>query len=1027
MNFSAWAIRNPVPPILVFILLTITGLMAFSRLDVQNFPDMELPTITISATQEGAAAAQLETEVARKIEDQLTGLAQLDSVTTTITDGSVSISVAFQVGKDVQVALDEVQSAVDQAQGDLPTDMDQPTVSKDSLGASPLITFVVSSARLDDAELSWFIDNDLERALMKVDGVGEVSRLGGIDREIRVELFPDLLNGLGLTANDVNARLEAVQRDLSGGKADIGGGSQSVRVLAAADDVEQLRAMPIPLPNGDWVRLDELGTVTDTHADLTSLAYLNGKPVIAAQIKRLRGYSDLEVTENVRAAIKTFAAANPQVNIEEAYTTVLPTVQNYDASMTMLYEGAIIAVIVVFLFLMDWRATFLAAIALPLSIIPTFLVMDYMGYSLNTVTLLALSLVVGILVDDAIVEVENIERHMHMGKPAYEAAMEAADEIGLAVIATTFTLIAVFLPTAFMSGVVGIIFKQFGITASVAVFCSLLVARLVTPMMAAYLMKSLPQEETADGPVMRRYLAAVGGELRHRWIPVLGVMGFFALTFLMLGHLSTGFFPASDNSQTQVTITTPPGSTIEQTDVIARQAARALAGVAQVTGVFQATGTASTGGPGGGTSSESVTSATLVADLTNIDDREASQTAIEADIREALADIPGARVEVGSGGNGTQLQLTLSGDNSDLLNQAASALETAIRENITGIGNVTSSAALQSPEIVITPHLERAASYGITSQAVSDAIRVATSGAYDAALSQLNLPARQVPIRVTLTESVRSTLDEIEQIQVAGNGGNVTLGAIADISIGSAPSQIDRLDRSRNVTVTIELNGRNLSDVNAEVQKLDAYRNLPSGVRFVEQGDLKRQSELFTSFASAMAIGIFCVYAVLVLLFHDFLQPLTILMALPLALGGALFPLVITGTSFSMPAVIGLLLLMGIVSKNSILLVDYAIEARRKGMSRFDALIDACHKRARPIIMTTIAMSAGMMPAALSLVEGDPSFRQPMATVVIGGLITSTCLSLLVIPVVYTFVDDFERFIRGLFAGRASNAGAEHS
>ncbi|AWD20884.1 efflux RND transporter permease subunit [Fuscovulum blasticum] len=1028
MNFSAWAIRNPVPPILAFILMTITGLMAFNRLEVQNFPDMSLPTISVSASLDGAAAAQLETEVARKIEDRLTGLAMLDSVTTTITDGSVSISVAFQIGKDVQEAQDDVQNAVDQARDDLPSGMNAPTVSKSSLSGSPLVTFVLSSDRLDDTELSWFIDNDLARAIMAVDGVGEVGRLGGVDREIRVELNANLLAGLGLSAEDVNTRLREVQRDLSGGAADLANASQSFRVGAAVSGVEDLRALPIPLPNGAWVRLDELGTVTDTHAALSSLAYQDGKQVIAAQIKRLTGYSDLAVVEDVRVAMEAFAAANPQVQIAEAYNTILPTEQNYDASMMMLYEGGIIAVIVVFIFLLDWRATLLAAVALPLSVIPTFLVMDYLGYSLNTVTLLALSLVVGILVDDAIVEVENIERHIQMGKPAYEAAMEAADEIGLAVIATTFTLIAVFLPTAFMDGVVGIIFKQFGITASVAVFCSLLVARLLTPMMAAYLMRSKAEAHQTDGWIMRTYLATIRGALHNRWIPVMGVIAFMGLTFVLVSQLSTGFFPAQDDSQTRISITLPPGSTIEETDAIARRASEAAAGVEHVTGVFLATGSASTGGvPGGGGVSTSVTSATIVISLTNIDDRDVSQTEIEADIRAAIAAIPGARIEVGSGSSGTELQITLAGDSSLALEQAAAALESEIRANIAGIGTVTSSAALQSPEIVITPDLERAASYGVTSQAIADTIRVATSGAYDSALSKLNLDTRQIAIRVTLDASVRQSIEQIAMIPVPATGGTVTLGAIADISLGSAPSQINRLDRSRNVTISIELNGRNLSDVNAEVQKLSAYQNLPDGVSFAEQGDLKRQAELFTSFASAMAIGIFCVYAVLVLLFHDFLQPITILTALPLALGGALFPLVITGTSFSMPSVIGLLLLMGIVSKNSILLVDYVIEARRKGMPRFDALVDACHKRARPIVMTTIAMSAGMAPAALGLVEGDPSFRQPMATVVIGGLITSTFLSLLVIPVIYSFVDGLEVTIKGLWRRNSPAEGVARS
>lgn len=1016
MNFSAWAIRHPVPPILAFILMTLTGLMAFNRLEVQNFPDMDMPTISVAATLDGAAAEQLETEVARKIEDQLTGLAMLDSVTTTITDGSVSISVAFQVGKDTQAALDEVQAAVDQAQGDLPSEMNAPTVSKSDIGASPLVTYVLSSDRLDDTELSWFIDNEFSRAIMAVDGVGQVGRLAGVDREFKVELNPNLLAGLGLTAGDVNTRLREVQRDLSGGEADVGSASQAFRVGAAVSSVDELRALPIPLPNGAWVRLDELGSVTDGHASIGSLAYLDGKPVIAAQIKRLRGFSDPAVVESVRVAVETFAAAHPEVVITEAYNTILPAEQNYRASMSMLYEGGIIAVIVVFLFLLDWRATLLAAVALPLSVIPTFLVMDLLGYSLNTVTLLALSLVVGILVDDAIVEVENIERHIRMGKPAYDASMEAADEIGLAVIATTFTLIAVFLPTAFMDGIVGIIFKQFGITASVAVFCSLLVARLLTPMLAAYLLKTKAHAQTKDGPVMRGYMWAIRGALRHRWIPVLGVIGFLGVTIVLLSQLSTGFFPAQDDSQTRISVTLPPGSLIENTDRVARQVASAAQGVTHVTGVFQVTGSASTGGgPGGGGVSSSVTSATIVVNLTNIDDRNVSQTEIEADIRAAVADVPGARIEVGSGGSGTELQITLAGESSALLDQAAAALEAEIRSEIRAIGNVSSSAALQSPEIVITPDMARAASYGVTSQVIADTIRVATAGAYDSALSKLNLDARQVPIRVSLDQSVRASIDSISTIPVPAKDGTVNLGSIARIAMGSAASEIRRLDRSRNVTITIELNGRNLSEVNSEVQALSAYQNLPAGVSFAEQGDLKRQAELFTSFASAMAIGIFCVYAVLVLLFHDFLQPVTILMALPLALGGALFPLVVTGTSFSMPSVIGLLLLMGIVSKNSILLVDYVIMARRQGMARFDALVDACHKRARPIIMTTVAMSAGMAPAALSLVEGDPSFRQPMATVVIGGLITSTLLSLLVIPVVYTFIDGLKGWIAGWF------------
>ncbi|PTE19701.1 RND transporter, partial [Cereibacter changlensis JA139] len=729
MNFSSWAIRNPVPPILVFIMLVVLGLMSFKRLDVQNFPDMDMPTISISATLDGAAAAQLETEVARKIEEQLTGLSLLDSVTTTITDGSVSINVSFEVGKDSQAALDEVSSAVDQVVSELPSGMSAPNVSKSDLNATPLITYVVSADKLDEVELSWLIDNDIERVLMAVEGVGEVSRLGGIDREIRVQLNADLMSGLGLTTADVNAQLDDVQRDLSGGKGRVGGESQSLRVLAAASSVEDLRATPIPLPNGGWVRLDELGTVTDTHSDRSSLAYLDGEPVIAMQIKRSKGYSDVAVTDDVRTAMSEFGASRPELTVAEAYNTIRATEENYEASMHMLYEGAIIAIIVIFLFLRDWRATFIAAVALPLSIVPTFLVMDLMGFTLNTVTLLALSLVVGILVDDAIVEVENIERHLQMGKTAHDAAMEGADEIGLAVIATTFTLVAVFLPTAFMGGIPGIIFKQFGITASVAVLFSLLVARLVTPMMAAYMLKTGAHVEQSDGLLMRSYMTLVKLMLRRRWIPVVGVATFFAATALIVTQMSTGFFPASDESQTRITMTAAPGSLIEETDETARAIAEAVREVSHVTGIFLATGSASTGGMGE-TSSDSVSSATLVVNLTPIDDRDVGQSEIEAELREAIASIPGVRIEVGTGGNGTELQVTLAGDDSALLEDAAFSLEAEIREHIQGIGNVTSSAAMQTPEIIITPNLARAASMGVTSRAISDAVRIATAGAY---------------------------------------------------------------------------------------------------------------------------------------------------------------------------------------------------------------------------------------------------------------------------------------------------------
>lgn len=1015
MNISSWSIRNPVPAVLCFILLTLFGLIGFHKLQVQDFPDMDLPTISISASLEGAAPSQLENEVARKIEDKLTSLSKLDHITTKITDGAVSISVSFKLEKDPQTALSEVRNAVDGARASLPSEMAAPTVSKSDAANSALLTYTASSATLDEQDLSWFVDNDLAKALLSVKGVSKVERIGGIDREVHVDLNPALMAGLGLTAETVSSQLTAMQRERSGGQGDIGGQRQSARTLIGVGSAADVAALTLATGDGRRVRLDQIARITDGAAERASYAFLDGKPVVGVQITRAKGNSDVTVLHDVRNAIATFAVAHPEVRLVEASNTVSPIEDNYEGSMSMLIEGALLAIAVVWWFLRDGRATLVSAAALPLSIIPTFGVIYLAGYSLNTITLLALSLVVGILVDDAIVEIENIERHLRMGKTPYQAAMEAADEIGLAVIATTFALVAVFLPTAFMSGIPGLIFRQFGVTASVAVLMSLLVARLLTPMMAAYLMKATGHAER-DSPLMTRYLRWVGSGLDKRGRTMLAAGLMLLLSLAMAAALKTGFFPAQDKAQTQVTLELTPGSTLEQSRAVALQAEALIRRLPEVKGVFSTVGSASdSGNPAAGASSTAdVRTSTLVVDLVARGERKSKQSAVEEAIRHQLRDLPGVRVAVNNGGNGEKLQITLAGSDATALESAAAALESQLR-TLHGIGNVTSSAALQRPEVQFRPDPARAAALGVTTEAAADAIRIGTYGAYSTALPKLNLPERQIAIRARIDPALRQDLDAIGQLRVAGTNGSVTMASVGTLSIGSGPSQIDRLDRARNITLSVELNGRTIGEVNQEAQRLPALQHLPAGVHQVQQGELQNMSELFQSFGLAMAIGVFCVYAVLVLLFHDFLQPATILCALPLSLGGALLSLLITRMSFSMPALIGLLMLMGIVTKNSILLVEYAIMARREhGLSRLAALMDACHKRARPIVMTTIAMGAGMLPNALGL-GAEPSFRQPMAIVVIGGLLASTLLSLLVIPVVFTYVDDLEQWLRRRF------------
>ncbi|MGZ4968249.1 MAG: efflux RND transporter permease subunit [Methylobacter sp.] len=1013
MNFSAWAIRKPVPSLLLFAVLSILGGIGLKQLGKQNFPDIEVPTITVAATLEGAAPMQLETEVARKIEDKIAAVGGVEHVRTTITDGSVTIKVEFNIDKNSEEALNQVRNAVDGARAELPSAMAAPIVSKTTTAGGAILTYVVSAENMDERELSWFVDNDISKRLLTVSGVGKVTRIGGVDREAHIDLDPVRMAGLGALVSEVAAQLTKVQQDASGGRGDIGGGVQAVRTLGRVATVGELRNLDIPLANGSHIKLDQIASVTDTIGERSTFATLDGQPVIGFDIVRNKGTSEVTVAAAVRATLSEFTAEHPQVKIREAFNTVQPVEDNFTGSMHLLYEGALLAVVVVWWFLRDWRATLVAAVALPLSILPTFAAMWYLGFSLNIISLLALALVVGILVDDAIVEIENIVRHLRMGKTPIQASMDAADEIGFAVIATTFTLVAVFLPTAFMGGIPGKFFRQFGMTAAAAVLASLLVARLLTPMMAAYLLKPHPERDNGDSAVMRAYLKTVDWCLGHRPVVGIGVVLFVVGSLSLMPLLPKGFVPAADNSQTKVTLELPPGSTLAQTRHIAAEAERRLRELADVTQIFAAGGVTSSGGGGGdaSTTNYEVRKATLTLSLRDRAERAYKQAVIEAAIREKLANLPGVRVAVGAGGSGEKLQLTLASDDPQALRRAADAVELDLRQ-VQGLGNITSSASLQRPEIQITPNFSKAAELGVTVEALADVVRVASYGDYSNVMAKLNLPQRQIPIRVRLAESLRHSLDEIGQLRVAGRGGSVSLATLADIRMAGGLQQIDRLDRMRNTTFEIELGERMVGDVLTEVQQLPTMQNLPVGVRTIESGDAQRMNELFGSFGGAMAIGVLCIYVVLVLLFGDFSQPVTILGALPLSLGGAFLALLITGGSFSMPSVIGLLMLMGVVTKNSILLVEYAMIARReRGMNRLDAVIDSCRKRVQPIMMTTIAMGAGMLPIAMGL-GADPSFRAPMAITVIGGLLTSTALSLVVIPVAYTAIDDILGLVR---------------
>ncbi len=1012
LNVSSWSIRNPIPAILLFLLLTLSGLMGFRAMKIQNMPDIDLPMVIVSASLPGAAPAQLETEVARKIENSVAALQGVKHIYTTIQDGSVSITVEFRLEKPTQEGLDDVRDAVQRIRSDLPGDLKDPVITKSNLAGTPVLTYTVASTRMDEEALSWFVDHDVSKAMLSVRGVGAVSRVGGVTRQVRVDIDPDRLLGLGATASDISRQLRQIQQEASGGRTDVGTAEQSVRLIATVQSAAELARMEIPLSDGRRIRLDQVARVEDSIAERRSAAFLNGHPVVGFEIVRSKGAGEVEVMHGVRAELTRLQAKHPDIKVDEAFNFVNPVVDNYEGSMSLMYEGAALAVLVVWLFLRDWRSTLVSATALPLSIIPTFGVMILFGFTINGVTLLSLSLVVGILVDDAIVEIENIIRHLRMGKTPYQAAMEAADEIGLAVIATTFTLIAVFLPTAFMTGIVGKFFVQFGWTAAIAVFFSLVVARMLTPMMAAYTLKANTRGHV-EARWERLYMRLAQWCLKHRVRTTIIAVVFFVGTLIGLTPLlPTGFIPPDDLPQTQVALTLPPGSTFSQTLALVKQAEALVGKNPHVKTIYTTIGGGASGSdPFAPQGAAEVRKGTLTINLTPRGDRRGiTKQTIEATFRRELEAIPGARIKVGLGGSSEKYQLALSGDDGPVLTEHAQKVERELR-TLPGVGNVTSSSSLVRPELEIRPDFARAADLGVTSEAIADTLRVATAGDYDQSLSKLNLSQRQVPIVVKLRDEARQDLDLVSRLTVPGRHGPVQLANVADIRLVGGPAQIDRYDRSRNVVIEVELNGVPLGEVERLAAELPSLQQLPPGVAKAAFGDSEAMGELFEGFGLAMATGVLCIYLVLVLLFKDFVQPVTILAALVLSVPGAILALFLTRTALSMPAMIGMIMLMGVATKHSILLVEYAIMARREsGMNRLEALLDACHKRARPIVMTTVAMGAGMLPIAIGF-GTDPSFRAPMAIVVIGGLITSTFLSLLVIPVVFTYVDDARAWV----------------
>ncbi|MGU9978495.1 efflux RND transporter permease subunit [Phreatobacter sp. HK31-P] len=1027
-NVSAYSIRQPVPSIVLFIVLCFLGWMSYNNLPITRFPNIDVPLIQIRVTQGGAAPAELESQIAKKVEDAVANITGVKNVISNLTDGQSSTVVEFRLEVNTDRALNDVKDAIAKIRADLPRGIDEPIIERLDVENQPIMTVAVAASSMTMEQLSWFVDDTVKRELQGLRGIGRISRNGGVLREIRVALDPNRLMALGLTAGDVNRQLRATNVDLAGGRGDVGGQQQSIRTLAGAQTVEELAATKIVLPGGREVRLSDLGTVTDLYEEPKSFTRLNGEtPTVAFQVFRSKGASDVRVAALARAKIDELRAAHPAIAFAEIDNSVNYTAGNHTSAMTMLMEGALLTVIVVFLFLRDFRATVISAVALPLSIIPTFWVMDMLGFSMNLVSLLAVILVTGILVDDAIVEIENIVRHMKMGKSPYRASMEAADEIGLAVIAISLTIVAVFAPVSFMGGIAGQYFKQFGLVVAIAVLFSLLVARLVTPMLAAYFLRPHAHKEPKDGLLMRSYLRFLSGTIRFRYLTLLAGIGVFALSIWAVKFLPTGFIPFPDEARFVISMELPPGSNLDDTRERSDRLAKLIRKtIPEVESVLVIGGSNPVG-------TLEVRRATVIVRLIHKTKRDRSQRQIQQVTSPLFTQIPDIRAWYVNDRGERELSIIVRGHDERNLSLAVSRLEAEMRQ-IPGFVNVAATAGLERPEIRVVPKADEAARYGVTTDQISETVRVATIGDVAANLAKFNAGDRLVPIRVQLDTDARAELDLLSALTVTtATNQQVPLTAVADITFGQGPSSIERYNRVRRVNIGTDLGGgMEIGPALEKVFALPSARNLPAGVSFQRGGDAEVMQEVFQGFAMAMGTGLLMVLGVLVLLFHSVFQPLTILMSLPLSLGGVIIALLLTNNAISMPVVIGILMLMGIVTKNAIMLVDFAVEKSREGMPRREAILDAGRKRARPIIMTTLAMGAGMIPPALGSGDGG-EFRAPMAIAVIGGLIVSTMLSLVFVPSFYTVMDDVGRvfgWIFGRFVGPADepdDAEAAHA
>jgi len=1021
---SDLSIKRPVFATMMILALVVLGLFSYRRLGIDQFPDVEFPFLVIQTRYSGASPESVEREVTKKVEEQVNTVEGVKQIQSTSTEGFSTIFVQFNLGTKVMNAQADVRAKIDAIRQDLPKDIDPPVISRANPSDQPIFVLSVRGQGWELRDLTNLADEVVGRRMENISGVGSVTLVGGLKREIHVLLLPDRMNALGVSPDMVARAVERENGDVPAGRVEQGNRENLVRVAGKIRDPQAFATLIVTSRNGISVRLGQVARIEDAQEEARDLAYVNGDRAVALEVRKTSGANTVEVADGVKSVIaelnRTLANGVRLATVQDNSTWIRQSVD--DVQKTLL-EGAALTVFIVFLFLNSWRSTVITGLTLPVSVIAAFLAIYAFGFTLNVMTLMGLSLAIGILIDDAIVVRENIVRHVERGEDHSAAARHGTSEIGFAVLATTFSVIAVFIPVAFMKGIVGRFFFPFGITVAFAVLVSLFVSFTLDPMLSSLWYDPQAEGHAQRGPIGRalqrfndsfrglgrRYRRVISWALDHRLATMAVAATAFvaAMSLFGLGLVGGQFMPNSDNEQTALSLETPVGSSVGYTSDKALEIARFLDAQPEVELTYT-----TIGGP---QQNNAVNKGQIYVKLTPKPTRRRTQQQFEAALRTVLPrfqGITGRVIQIGAAGGGqAPIQLNLEGPELARLQEISDHALAAIR-GVPGLVDLRSSLEGRKPEYVVDVNRDLAADVGLSVGAVGDALRPVLAGQKAGTWEDETGLAHDVVVR--LAPEARQTESNIAGIPLASNqidrrSGTpvmVPLRQVAEIRLSGAPNEIKRLDLERVATVEGNYQQRPLTDVTRDVQAQLRKLTLPAGYRFNFGGEQKDFIETVGYILESLTLAIVFVYLILASQFGSFLQPLAIMLSLPLSLVGVMLALMLTRGTFNIMSMIGVIMLMGLVTKNAILLVDFANKARDRGSDRRQALIDAGELRLRPIVMTTLAMIFGMLPTALALGAGS-EFRAPMAHAVIGGLITSTLLTLVVVPVVYTYLDDF--------------------